>query len=45
MRVEAFSRFVQISIEEYNPALTQILNYAKKHFQQISHLNFKKICI
>ncbi|GAD18505.1 hypothetical protein HFN_2433 [Helicobacter fennelliae MRY12-0050] len=45
MRVEAFSRFVQISIEEYNPALTQILNYAKKRFQQISHLNFKKICI
>ncbi len=39
MRVEAFSRFVQISIEEYNPALTRILNYAKKHFQQISHLS------
>lgn len=39
MRVEAFSRFVQISIEEYNPALERILSYAKKHFQQISHLS------
>ena len=30
---------MQISIEEYNPALTRILSYAKKHFQQISHLS------
>lgn len=39
VRVQAFSRFVQISIEEYNPALERIINYAKKHFQQISHLS------
>lgn len=39
MKVQAFSRFVQISIEEYNPALEKILNYAKRHFQQISHLS------
>ncbi len=34
MRVELFSKFVQISIEEYNPALQKILNYATKHFQR-----------
>lgn len=39
MRVEALSKFVQISIEEYNPVLPKILHYAKKHFQKHYHLS------
>lgn len=39
MRVEAFSRFVQISIEEYNPMLDKLLKYATKHFQKQYHLS------
>ncbi|MDE6886722.1 MAG: J domain-containing protein [Helicobacteraceae bacterium] len=39
MRVEALSRFVQISIEEHNPLLPKFLNYAKKHFQKQYHLS------
>ncbi|MGX3011493.1 J domain-containing protein [Helicobacter sp. 23-1044] len=39
MRVEALNKFVQISIEEYNPNLPKVLNYAKKHFQKHYHLS------
>ncbi|RDU64149.1 J domain-containing protein [Helicobacter sp. MIT 14-3879] len=39
MRVEAFSRFVQISIEEYNPLLPKLLKYATKYFQKHYHLS------
>lgn len=39
LRVEALNKFVQINIEEYNPALYKVLNYAKKHFQKHYHLS------
>lgn len=39
MKVEAFSRFVQISIERQNPLLAKFLKYATKHFQNQYHLS------
>lgn len=39
MRVEIFSKFVQISIEKQNEALPKILKYATKYFQNQYHLS------
>lgn len=39
MKVEAFSRFVQISVEEKNPLLPKFLKYATKYFQNRYHLS------
>lgn len=39
LRVETFSRFVQISVERQNPLLPKFLKYATKYFQNQYHLS------
>lgn len=39
LRVDSFSRFVQISIEDKSPLLPKFLKYAEKYFQNRYHLS------